>query len=67
MIFVDWTCDSCKHKHEILIDDWKVACDAFPDGMPKGWFNVDVTKLKECANGIKYELKEKSAEKKRAV
>jgi len=58
LIVVDWVCDSCKHEHDELIDGWNVSCEAFPNGMPKGWPSLDVTKLKECANGIKYEPKD---------
>lgn len=55
MICVNYPCDRCIHKRK-LIDGWKYACDAFPDGIPSDYiFKFDVTKLPECNNGIGYE------------
>lgn len=58
MIYLDTYCERCKHLRPLL-DGWEMACDAFPEGLPRGFFMQDVTKLPECANGIKYEPKEK--------
>lgn len=56
MIIIGHPCEKCKHIHSNLIDGWNVACDAFPKGFPKGFpFNVNVTELEECNNGIKFE------------
>ena len=66
MICIDYTCDLCIHRHAVLLDGWNVACDAFPNGIPKGWLNVDVTALAECANGIKFEQMDEPASEKRA-
>ena len=52
-------CDECIHIHEKLVDGWKPACDAFPEGIPDSVYEINVTKLKECNNGIKYELNPK--------
>lgn len=59
MIFIDTPCDHCKHIRPNL-DGWKMNCDAFPEGLPKRFMlDNDVTKLKECNNGIGYEQKDK--------
>ena len=59
MICVDYPCGKCIHQRE-NIDGWECACDAFPMGIPdKYYFDIDVTKLKECNNGIKFEAKQK--------
>ena len=57
MICVQHSCSECKHIRP-NIDGWRCACDAFPNGIPdKYLFDIDVTALDECANGIKYEKK----------
>ena len=57
MICVDYPCDKCIHQRE-NIDGWECACDAFPMGIPdEYYFEIDVTKLDECNNGIKFEAK----------
>ncbi len=57
MICVGYPCSKCIHQRE-NIDGWKCACDAFPKGIPsKFLFDIDVTKLDECNNGIKFEAK----------
>ena len=59
MICVDYPCDKCIHQRE-NIDGWECACDAFPMGIPdEYYFEIDVTKLDECNNGIKFEAKSK--------
>ncbi len=56
MIYVEHPCDNCKYQRE-NIDGWKCACDAFPEGLPRGFlFEGDI--MKECNNGIRYEPKE---------
>ena len=58
MICIDYPCDRCKHQRP-NIDGWKCACDAFPDGMPIGFYTrSDIMNLPECNNGIGYEPKE---------
>lgn len=60
MICVNYPCDRCIHKRE-KIDGWKCACDAFPGGIPLEYvFDIDVTKLPECNNGIGYKPREDS-------
>lgn len=57
MILVDMPCDKCIHLRP-NIDGWNCACDAFPTGIPdKYLFELDVTQLPECNNGIGYEEK----------
>lgn len=52
-------CSECKHIKP-NIDGWRCACEAFPKGIPHEFlFKLDVTKLAECANEIKYEKKQK--------
>lgn len=48
-------CTSCMH----LCDknkDGQFYCSAFPNGIPKEYFwgNVDVRKIPECANNIRF-------------
>ena len=58
MIYFDSPCERCKHIRP-LVDGWNMSCDAFPNGFPRYFLrDYDVTKLKECANGIKFEPKE---------
>lgn len=57
MICVDYPCDDCIHKRE-KIDDWKPACDAFPEGTPDEFLFRKSKEIKECNNGIGYEPKE---------
>jgi len=42
-----------------------VKCDAFSEGISKGFdiTKIDVKKLPECNNGIKFESKPEKAEK----
>ncbi|MCD7741452.1 MAG: glutamyl-tRNA amidotransferase [Ruminococcus sp.] len=49
-------CTSCKHIFKEN-DSTTFYCSAFPNGIPKDYFwgNVDVRKIFECANGIKFE------------
>ena len=60
MIEVDFVCDRCKHKRA-LIDNWQLSCDAFPEGIPKGFLNKlrkkNITDF--CNNEIKFEPIEK--------
>lgn len=44
-------CDYCKHYTE-MIDGWKPACEAYPDGIKKDFYGSH----KECANGIAFEM-----------
>lgn len=60
-IYLDTPCDKCIHRRENL-HGWKGCCDAFPDGWPPKWLQVDVLALEECNNGIKYEPEEKEDE-----
>lgn len=53
MVFVI-DCGTCKHERP-LIDEWKLCCDAFPDGIPRGFDYGSVKDRKECNNGIGYE------------
>jgi hypothetical protein len=56
MIFIGCNCEHCKNEFEELHNGWAIACKAFPEGIPnKIFFDTDVTKLAECANGYKYE------------
>lgn len=57
-IAVNTPCDRCIHQRP-NIDGWKCCCDAFPDGLPKGFIYKNPEELKECNNGIKFEPKEK--------
>lgn len=52
-------CTSCKHLLDKM-DNGTFYCSAFPDGIPKEYFwgKVDVQKLPECANKIKFEKAE---------
>ncbi len=57
-------CEECIHLRK-NIDGWRMACDAFPNGFPKGFLKrVDVTKIPECNNGIGFEPIDKKATKK---
>lgn len=50
-------CAACKHQRELL-NGWKTACDAFPDGIPMD-YSVPYDKLKEpCNNGIGFEVED---------
>lgn len=56
MVIIDARCDSCVHCHPNLVDGWKPACDAFPDGTPAKYrLHIDPAELPECANGIGFE------------
>ena len=57
MTRIDYPCDRCKYSHNELLDGWKPACDAFPDGIPVSMLHVKVEELPECNNGIKFEEK----------
>ncbi len=57
MIKVDYSCDRCIHAHKELLNGWKPACDAFPDGIPVSMLDVIPEKLPECNNGIRFEEK----------
>ena len=58
MICDEYPCDQCIHMRKDLLDGWNPACDAYPNGIPSHVIlQTDVTKLKECRNGIKYEPK----------
>lgn len=57
MICIDDHCSACKHIRD-NIDGWKMACDAFPDGIPNEILLMkkeEWTKMRECNNGIGYE------------
>ena len=59
MIGVEYSCDNCIHRRK-PIDGWKCACDAFPEGIPADIIlKSNPSKLKECNNGIGYEIKNK--------
>jgi len=48
-------CNACNRVHENLIDGWRVACDAFPNGRPWDW-SKGMNKLNEpCNNGIGFQ------------
>ncbi|MDR1328604.1 MAG: glutamyl-tRNA amidotransferase [Oscillospiraceae bacterium] len=56
MIAVDARCDSCANCHSELLDGWKPACEAFPDGIPADFYlRIDPAELPECADGIGFE------------
>ena len=55
LICIGYSCDNCTHQHEDLIDGWKTACDAFPDGIPSRFACLVEPKPKICNNGIGYE------------
>lgn len=48
-------CTSCRHIKED--ENGHFYCAAFPNGIPKEYFwgNIQVRKLPECANHIKFE------------
>lgn len=50
------SCSYCKNLLP-LKNGWEICCNAFPDGVPSDYCfeRIDVTKLKECANGYKFE------------
>ncbi len=50
-------CPSCIHCKDNDDISTPLCCDAFPDGIPKDYLfgPVQVTDLKECNNGYKYE------------
>lgn len=50
-------CPCCKHCYPCSSVSDPLKCKAFPEGIPKEyiWGPVDVQKLKECNNGVKYE------------
>jgi hypothetical protein len=49
-------CDECVHCRRELVDGWKPACDAFPNGTPTSYlFLLDPAELPECADGIRFE------------
>ena len=56
MICVEYPCDRCKHQRD-NIDGWKCACDAFPDGIPTEFYKKNISEIKECNDGIKFEPK----------
>lgn len=50
-------CPSCVHCMDNDDINTPLCCDAFPDGIPVDYLfgPVQVTMLKECNNGFKYE------------
>lgn len=56
MIYIP-PCDYCKNKLP-LIDGWKMACRAFPDGIPYDFDMLYSDEKEECNNGFKYEPEE---------
>lgn len=50
-------CYNCIHDRDYMIDGWIPTCDAFPDGIPMDFPYGKVKELKECNNGIGYEVK----------
>lgn len=52
MIYIS-DCNNCKHIRDNI--GWRMACDAFPDGIPLNFDDTKVKEIKECNNGIKYE------------
>lgn len=48
-------CDQCIHLRKEKIDGYKVACDAFPNGIPGEHLKKDIEHLKECNNSIGFE------------
>jgi hypothetical protein len=56
LILLEVRCDECAHCRKELVDGWKAACDAFPNGTPLDYlFRIDPAELPECANGIGFE------------
>lgn len=51
-------CVDCIHRRDYKKDGWIPTCDAFPDGMPLDFDIGKVKELKECNNGIGYEVAE---------
>lgn len=63
MICVDYQCDRCIHRHEVLVDGWKPGCDAFPEGIPYELaLSDDPKKMTDCNNGICYQPTEEKLE-----
>lgn len=50
-------CPCCKNCFDRIDKTKPLCCKAFPNGIPKEylWGEIDVKKIKECANGYKYE------------
>jgi hypothetical protein len=64
LVLLEGRCEGCVHFHDELLDGWKMACDAFPDGagIPLDYvFRIDPAELPECADGIGFESFEVSA------
>lgn len=57
MVCVFDDCSRCVHLRP-LIDGWKYACDAFPNGHPYDFPIGKASELEECNNGIKFEEKQ---------
>ena len=48
-------------KEKSKTNKYRPTCDAFPDEIPYEYFmEIDVTKIEECNNGMKFEEKEDS-------
>ena len=63
MIYINYPCDKCIHmrKEKSKTNKYRPTCDAFPDEIPCEYFmEIDVTKIEECNNGMKFEEKEDS-------
>ena len=62
MVFLNPNCDFCNNYFRDSNNEYHYSrCKAFPDGIPAThMFGQDVTKLKECANGYKYEEDEEA-------
>ena len=58
MILLNTPCAECRY-YLGKINSWRTGCKAFPNGFPIGFLGkIDVKKLKECANGYKWEPRE---------
>ncbi len=61
MIYIDEGCSKCRHRFKNLLDGWKTACDAYPNGIPTEIIiDSDVRTLDECAPGYKWEPREEN-------
>ena len=52
MVAID-LCGFCKH-YKGLIDGWLPSCDAYPDGLPRGF---ESESDKKCSNEITFEVR----------
>lgn len=66
MITID-NCSNCKYSHHQKKDGWLPSCDAFPDGKLLGVKPHYVSRKRECANGVGFEIRTNDAETLRLV